>query len=180
MYQRGKYSYGVQRKKTIEERFWEKVDRRGEDECWEWLGARASASKKRNFLGYGVINIHRVLTLTHRYSFELRNGYIDPDLLVCHECDNGLCVNPKHLWQGTAWENTQDMIYKGRQSRVKNQHLRKQKRPYKRLTLPQVKEIRRLRAEDKKRYKIRVLAEMFGVSMPSIFFVISNHSWKDA
>lgn len=165
-------------RKTPEQRFWEKVDKRGEDECWNWIASVSSDTK--NGIGYGQFRVNNSNVYAHRYSFELHNGYIDPDLLVCHECDNGLCVNPKHLWQGTAWENTQDMIYKGRQSRVKNQHLRKQKRPYKRLTLPQVKEIRRLRAEDKKRYKIRVLAEMFGVSMPSIFFVISNHSWKDA
>jgi hypothetical protein len=27
------------KKRPIEERFWEKVDKLGEDECWIWLGA---------------------------------------------------------------------------------------------------------------------------------------------
>lgn len=29
----------VPKKRPIEERFWEKVDKRGDDECWIWLGA---------------------------------------------------------------------------------------------------------------------------------------------
>lgn len=41
-------------------------------------------------------------------------GPIPDNLLVMHLCDNPSCVNPDHLMVGTAKENTQDMIAKGR------------------------------------------------------------------
>lgn len=36
------------KKRPIEERFWEKVDKRGADECWVWLGATIKPSGGRH------------------------------------------------------------------------------------------------------------------------------------
>ena len=36
------------------------------------------------------------------------------ELFICHRCDNNLCINPEHLFIGTAFDNTQDCINKGR------------------------------------------------------------------
>jgi len=86
----------------LTERFWSFVVVAGEDECWEWGGYTAG--------GHGRIDGIRA----HRYSYELANGPIPDGSLVCHSCDNPLCVNPRHLWLGSHTDNMDDMMTKGR------------------------------------------------------------------
>lgn len=98
--------------RPVEERFWEKVDRRGPDECWEW---QAGTDKD----GYGRIRLGndrgQKTVRAHRLSFEMHNGETPPDdMVVCHTCDNPPCVNPAHLWLGTNLDNILDMESKGR------------------------------------------------------------------
>jgi len=91
--------------RSVEQRFWQYVERRSDDECWPWTGALT----KR---GYGVlwrINAHAMPA--HRYAYELAHGDPPPVGLsvdhICHNrdmtCAGGLaclhrrCVNPAHL-----------------------------------------------------------------------------------
>jgi hypothetical protein len=76
--------------------------------CWLWLRAR-------NSKGYGT---YRKSTYAHRLSWLMHRGEIPDGLLVCHKCDVRCCVNPDHLFLGTAKDNTQDMIAKGRVHRM--------------------------------------------------------------
>lgn len=74
-----------------------------------------TASKYRD--GYGQIRIAGKPAAAHRTSFELFIGPIPAELWVLHNCpagDDRACVNPLHLWLGTAQDNTDDMIRKGR------------------------------------------------------------------
>lgn len=51
----------------------------------------------------------------HRLIYMLVAGkWINSDTFVLHECDNRKCINPVHLFEGTAQDNTDDMISKGR------------------------------------------------------------------
>lgn len=81
------------------------------DDCWLWTGARTNA-------GYGVFQLRlRVQVRAHRYSYETSVGPIPNGMLVCHRCDNRLCVRPEHLFLGTHDDNMADMVGKGRQAR---------------------------------------------------------------
>jgi HNH endonuclease len=86
--------------------FWEKVDRtHGEDGCWIWTRATRA--------GYGHLKVGRKGVSAHRYSYELAYGSIPEDMIICHRCNQRLCVNPKHLYAGTYKDNIQDLIAAG-------------------------------------------------------------------
>jgi len=76
--------------------------------CWIWKG-------KLDDDGYGNVKINQVTYKAHRISFMLLKGIIkNQHSYVCHTCDNPPCINPKHLFLGTARDNAQDRQNKGR------------------------------------------------------------------
>jgi hypothetical protein len=98
---------------TFEEKFWSNVDKQNTDRCWHWTGFCYTG-------GYGQINMCGKMVLAHRFSYELHFGKIPKDKpYVLHMCDNPPCVNPHHLFLGTAKDNSDDMIAKGRDRKAK-------------------------------------------------------------
>lgn len=97
----------------LERRFWDKVQRRGEDECWPWIGSRDKRS------GYGRLFTWtakgtRTFRLAHRIAYALKHRAVPANKLVMHSCDNKWCCNPKHLSVGTDLDNSRDASVKGR------------------------------------------------------------------
>ena len=134
------------------------------DACWNWTGAHGR---------YGRMNINGKRMATHRVSYELHIGKIPDGLHVLHHCDNGLCINPKHLFVGTHSDNIKDAYSKGRVIIPDNKGERHGKS---RLNEKQVIEIRRLYATGDYTYK--KIGTMFNVHINTIVDIVKCRNWK--
>lgn len=75
--------------------------------CWLWPGRLMNK-------GYGETSFRGKHMLIHRIAWILWHGEIPNGLWVLHDCDTRQCCNPEHLFLGTAKDNTDDMMSKGR------------------------------------------------------------------
>ena len=148
---------------TIADRFWSKVDKSGE--CWLWTTAVTRA-------GYGKFGPHPGEAVhAHRFVWILTYGAIPDGLLVCHHCDNRLCVRPDHLFLGTSADNNQDCAAKGRNIMQTHPERASQQK----LTDEQVREIRQLYASgEMSQY---ALARRYGVTQANISCIVHYKSW---
>jgi len=139
------------------ERFWSKARRGSRTQCWPWLAARLAN-------GYGRFSVAGDVVGAHRFAYELARGPIPAGLFVCHRCDNRRCVNPGHLFVGTARDNAADMAQKGRSTAGR-------RRPGTgpagerngRCRLPD-RRVAELRAARDRGVALRALARRFGIS----------------
>jgi hypothetical protein len=81
-----------------------------ENGCMEWQGGKDSN-------GYGIMKYNGKPTRVTRVIVQLDGREIPSGYQVCHTCDNPPCINPAHLFVGTASDNIQDAIKKGRINR---------------------------------------------------------------
>lgn len=145
--------------KTLPERFWAKVDRRADDECWVW---RASKDPR----GYGKISVGGgVLDCAHRVAWRLTNGDVPAGLYVLHRCDNRPCVNPAHLFLGTQADNMRDKGAKGREPRG-------EKRPGAKVNADIVRQIRGSELSQVK------LGKLFGIHGGTVGMIRRREIWR--
>ena len=128
--------------------------------CWEWQGAK-------NSKGYGSISIGGVVILAHRLSYRVHYGKLG-DSLVCHRCDNPKCVNPAHLFLGTAADNIQDMRRKGREAPS----------PTIKITAADARSMREKYIPRK--YGLTRLAKEYGISSGHVYAILKGDFWRNA
>ncbi len=148
---------------TLEERFWEKVDKKGEDECWNWNASRMAG-------GYGKFKYNGETVGAHRISWILHHNNIPEDIQVLHRCDNRKCVNPKHLFLGTHQDNMKDMENKNRCYMSRGE-----KNPNSKLTWDEVNKIRNEYNNGKKCFN---LAKEYNMTVQQIRHIVKNRQWK--
>lgn len=96
----------------LRDRFFKKVSLADLSECWLWTGV-----KYRNGYGNIYVNEKKKKISAHRISYDLFWGEIPNGFYVLHKCDTPACVNPTHLFLGTAQDNANDCINKDRKLR---------------------------------------------------------------
>lgn len=188
------------RKYTPEERlhaFWSKVNKESGHwwngiQCWFWI---AGGTKS----GYGTFSYEGRQIGAHCVAYILAHGPIPDSLFVLHRCDNRRCVNPDHLFIGTAADNSRDMVTKGRNRRGTDHHMSKHPElapsgdahythrspelirkgealTHSKLTEERVREIRRrYAAGGVTQYQ---LADEYGIAVASVNRVVRRVSWR--
>ncbi len=143
-------------------RFWPKVEKAGPDDCWIWKAAFDT-------MGYGVFNMGaKKIIHASRAAWILSNGFIEDGLHVCHKCDNTKCVNPAHLFLGTAKDNSDDKLSKNRQVKGSAIHCSK-------LNAEKVQSIRRAYVVGNTSHG--KLAKIFGVAAMTISKIVHRKTW---
>lgn len=171
-------------------RFWTKVNKLGPlpdqsiihylglDRCWQWIGGMFNN-------GYGQFKCLGYPRSAHRVSFFLLHGAMPSKGQACHKCDNRMCVNPNHLFDGDSKDNLRDASKKGRTMRFTGSkhysflHPEKVKRGVRvgghKMDDDKVREIRRKYAAGGiTQYQ---LSDQFGITVSNINHIIHKVTW---
>lgn len=127
--------------------------------CWEWNGSL-------DVYGYGQMAVNRGQPWkAYRIAYEAWVKMPEPNVDICHRCDNPPCINPAHLFEGTRQDNVNDMVAKKRHRNGENKAEHK-------LTDAQVRDIRDTYATGAVTQKW--LASQYGVS-PTLISCVVNY-----
>lgn len=149
-------------RETALERFFARVSPEPTTGCWLWTGTVTTG-------GYGKFDQRRA----HRVSLEIATGKAIPaGLDVCHRCDFPPCVNPDHLFLGTAKDNMQDAARKGRAKKAPQPGMENGRAI---LTDQLVLELRRLYAAGHSSVE---LATRFGLGRVAVYRAATGRSWR--
>lgn len=153
----------MRKQKSLCERIYNNITFEPNTGCWLWT---ARVGRK----GYGVLIFDGKYQRAHRLSYHLHKGCLHPSMMVCHQCDVPACVNPSHLFLGTAKDNTQDSIRKGRH-KANLTHTSRENNPRSKLSERDILEIRSSKENN------IVTGERYGVHNATISKIRLGHRW---
>lgn len=149
--------------KTPEEKFWKKVKKT--KDCWLWTGT---------IVRYGNFKFKNKIYSAHRFSWSLyHKRKIPSGMLICHRCDNPICVNPKHLFIGSSKDNARDMVQKGRSKPRGYQG--GESNPFAKANWEMVEKIRKEYSLGKTTH--RKLACKYKIGRSTVGAILKNQSW---
>lgn len=155
-------------KKSVLERISQKINVDPDTGCFIWTGAVAGGNKGVENSKYGYIRINGKSLRVHRFYYELINGPIPDGMVICHRCDNRLCINPEHLFPGTQADNLQDMVEKGRDSHPRGEDNNSK------LTESEVFSIRE---QAEKGASLHELSAKYGVHVVTVRNIVKRKKW---
>lgn len=131
--------------------------------CLLWTGAVGGRHRDRGRLTY-----RGQWMQAHVASWVAAYGPVPAGMMVCHTCDNGLCIEPTHLYVGTAKNNSTDMVDRGRScAGIKHGMAKLSDR-----------EVDEIRSEPKTYGSGRRLAAKYRVSPAMICLIRQRKNWR--
>jgi hypothetical protein len=132
--------------------------KRTENNCMEWQLMRDE--------GYGKYRINQKKVVVSRVVCELVYGSPDAGQQALHSCDNPPCINPDHLRWGTANDNNQDKIERGR--------LKGERHPRAKFSDAQILELKQMIVAG---YPSNEIITKFKISKESFYGIKSGKDW---
>ena len=139
--------------------------------CWVWRAGRFDT-------GYGAFGIGRRTHGAHRVAWTIARGPIPTGRWVLHRCDRRECVNPDHLFLGDARANARDAASKGRGALQRPGLVARPcgtEHHHAKLTPAKVRRIRAMSAAGEKQ---RAIAKRFGITQPSVGYIVRREQWR--
>lgn len=155
---------------TIEERFWNKVDKHGpihpmlKTRCWLWMAGTRQ--------GYGAFRETTKVIDAHRYSWKLETGKI-PKKFVCHHCDIRRCVRFSHFFLGMHKENMRDCVAKGFNNPIGSPG---EMNPAAKVTKKKAIIIRKMYASGN--YSQQKIGNKFGITQAQVSMIVLGKVWR--
>jgi HNH endonuclease len=147
----------------FDRRFWEKVERREDVDCWPWTGTKMASGRGQVHIRWDAgKNVRKYAPVV---AWELTNGRQVPlGCVVAHSCDNPNCVNPSHLRAVPQAENIRDSVRKGRYNAFGIQKLN-------------AVQVLAIRARGARGERQRTIAADFGIAKNTVSQILSRKLW---
>ena len=158
-------------------RFWDKVDVKENNECWNWKAVKSG--------NYGMFWYKNKMVLSHRMAYALehnnlsiinhnKNYHKNNNNFECvlHHCDNPLCCNPNHMYIGNNKDNINDKV-----TRKRSQKMIGSLNGHSKITEQDVINIRK-EYIPRKNGGLKTIAEKYGISVTNIHDIIKRKIWS--